>query len=93
MVSWRYTRGSRSLAVTLGAAAAAAGDTETITTPPDDDDQDIPQEVSDNRQLSVVTVAYDCYNPFCAYLSAFSFILLLTMYCFICFLFQHRYNV
>lgn len=46
LATWRYTRGSRSLAVTLG-GAAAAGDTEVIvTSPPDDDDQDIPQEVS-----------------------------------------------
>lgn len=44
VASWRYTRGSRSLAVTLG-GIAAAGDIEPITSPPDDDDQDIPQEV------------------------------------------------
>lgn len=50
VASWRYTRGSRSLAVTLG-GAAAAGDTEVITSPPDDDDQDIPQEVEDVVEL------------------------------------------
>ncbi|XP_045447141.1 tubulin-specific chaperone D [Melitaea cinxia] len=51
VASWRYTRGSRSLAITLGSSTAAAGDTEPMTTPPDDDDQDIPQEVEDVVEL------------------------------------------
>ncbi|XP_064071358.1 tubulin-specific chaperone D [Vanessa tameamea] len=51
VASWRYTRGSRSLTVTLGGSTAAAGDTEPMTTPPDDDDQDIPQEVEDVVEL------------------------------------------
>lgn len=50
MASWRYTRGSRSLAVTLG-GVAAAGDTEPMNSPPDDDDQDIPQEVCANINI------------------------------------------
>ncbi|CAG9559959.1 unnamed protein product [Danaus chrysippus] len=49
VASWRYTRGARSLAVTLG--AAAAGDNEPMTVDPDDDDQDIPQEVEDVVEL------------------------------------------
>lgn len=59
VAAWRYTRGSRSLAVTLG-GAAAAGDTETITTPPDDDDdQDIPQEVEDVVELLLCSLSDD----------------------------------
>ncbi|XP_063533150.1 tubulin-specific chaperone D [Cydia strobilella] len=50
VASWRYTRGSRSLVVTLGAAAAAAGDTEPLPIP-EDDDEDIPQEVEDMVEL------------------------------------------
>ncbi|CAH0702962.1 unnamed protein product [Spodoptera exigua] len=59
VVSWRYTRGSRSLAVTLGGGAAAAGDTEPITSPPDDDDQDIPQEVEDVVELLLCSLRDD----------------------------------
>lgn len=58
VVSWRYTRGSRSLAVTLG-GVAAAGDTEPITSPPDDDDQDIPQEVEDVVELLLCSLRDD----------------------------------
>ncbi|XP_022825239.1 tubulin-specific chaperone D [Spodoptera litura] len=59
VVSWRYTRGSRSLAVTLGGGVAAAGDTEPITSPPDDDDQDIPQEVEDVVELLLCSLRDD----------------------------------
>ncbi|CAH0407276.1 unnamed protein product [Chilo suppressalis] len=58
VVSWRYTRGSRSLAVTLG-GVAAAGDTEPITAPLDDDDQDIPQEVEDVVELLLCSLRDD----------------------------------
>ncbi|CAG4914997.1 unnamed protein product [Colias eurytheme] len=58
VAAWRYTRGSRSLAVTLG-GVAAAGDTEPVTSPPDDDDQDIPQEVEDVVELLLVTLRDD----------------------------------
>ncbi|KAJ0178796.1 hypothetical protein K1T71_005571 [Dendrolimus kikuchii] len=59
IATWRYTRGSRSLAVTLG-GAAAAGDTEVvITSPPDDDDQDIPQEVEDVVELLLCSLRDD----------------------------------
>ncbi|XP_063824172.1 tubulin-specific chaperone D [Ostrinia nubilalis] len=58
VASWRYTRGSRSLAVTLG-GVAAAGDTEPITAPPDDDDQDIPQEVEDVVELLLCSLRDD----------------------------------
>ncbi|CAH2071317.1 unnamed protein product, partial [Iphiclides podalirius] len=58
VASWRYTRGSRSLAVTLG-GVAAAGDTEPITSPPDEDDQDIPQEVEDVVELLLCSLRDD----------------------------------
>ncbi|CAD0197479.1 unnamed protein product [Chrysodeixis includens] len=59
VVSWRYTRGSRSLAVTLG-GVAAAGDTEpSATAPPDDDDHDIPQEVEDVVELLLCSLRDD----------------------------------
>ncbi|KAL0832793.1 hypothetical protein ABMA28_000957 [Loxostege sticticalis] len=58
VASWRYTRGSRSLAVTLG-GVAAAGDTEPMTAPPDDDDQDIPQEVEDVVELLLCSLRDD----------------------------------
>ncbi|KAG6450914.1 hypothetical protein O3G_MSEX006834 [Manduca sexta] len=58
VAAWRYTRGSRSLAVTLG-GVAAAGDTEPITSPPDDDDQDIPQEVEDVVELLLCSLRDD----------------------------------
>ncbi|XP_013138702.1 PREDICTED: tubulin-specific chaperone D [Papilio polytes] len=50
VASFRYTQGSRSLAVTLG-GVAAAGDTEPVAAPPDDEDQDIPQEVEEVVEL------------------------------------------
>ncbi|XP_046963089.1 tubulin-specific chaperone D [Vanessa cardui] len=59
VASWRYTRGSRSLTVTLGGSTAAAGDTEPMTTPPDDDDQDIPQEVEDVVELLLCSLRDD----------------------------------
>ncbi|XP_073943148.1 tubulin folding cofactor D [Choristoneura fumiferana] len=59
VASWRYTRGSRSLAVTLGGAAAAAGDTEPIASPPEDDDHDIPQEVEDVVELLLCALRDD----------------------------------
>ncbi|CAH2247306.1 jg15470 [Pararge aegeria aegeria] len=60
VASWRYTRGSRSLSVTLGGGtAAAAGDTEPLTSPPDDDDQDIPQEVEDVVELLLCSLRDD----------------------------------
>ncbi|CAB3237102.1 unnamed protein product [Arctia plantaginis] len=58
VASWRYTRGSRSLAVTLG-GVAASGDTEPINSPPDDDDQDIPQEVEDVVELLLCSLRDD----------------------------------
>ncbi|CAK1546044.1 unnamed protein product [Leptosia nina] len=58
VAAWRYTRGSRSLAVTLG-GVAAAGDTEPITSLPDDDDQDIPQEVEDVVELLLCSLRDD----------------------------------
>ncbi|CAG4992849.1 unnamed protein product [Parnassius apollo] len=58
VASWRYTRGSRSLAVTLG-GVAAAGDTEPMTSPPDDDDEDIPQEVEDVVELLLCSLRDD----------------------------------
>lgn len=58
VASWRYTRGSRSLAVTLG-GVAAAGDTEPITSPPEDDDQDIPQEVEEVVELLLCSLRDD----------------------------------
>ncbi|XP_068630988.1 tubulin-specific chaperone D [Battus philenor] len=59
VASWRYTRGSRSLAVTLG-GVAAAGDTEQpIASQPDDDDQDIPQEVEDVIELLLCSLRDD----------------------------------
>ncbi|XP_052740499.1 tubulin-specific chaperone D [Bicyclus anynana] len=59
VASWRYTRGSRSLAVTLGGSSAAAGDTEPLAAPPDDDDQDIPQEVEDVVELLLCSLRDD----------------------------------
>lgn len=58
VVSWRYTRGSRSLAMTLG-GVVAAGDTESVVSPPDDDDQDIPQEVEDVVELLLCSLRDD----------------------------------
>ncbi|XP_049869882.1 tubulin-specific chaperone D [Pectinophora gossypiella] len=58
VASWRYTRGSRSLAVTLG-AMPAAGDNEPATSPPDDDDQDIPQEVEEVVELLLCSLRDD----------------------------------
>ncbi|GBP53509.1 Tubulin-specific chaperone D [Eumeta japonica] len=49
VAAWRYTQGSRSLTMTLG--AVAAGDPNPVTAPPEDDDQDIPQEVEDVVEL------------------------------------------
>ncbi|XP_013190254.2 tubulin-specific chaperone D [Amyelois transitella] len=59
VASWRYTRGSRSLAVTLGGAQAAAGDREPIISPPVDDDEDIPQEVEDVVELLLCSLRDD----------------------------------
>ncbi|XP_041970319.1 tubulin-specific chaperone D isoform X1 [Aricia agestis] len=58
VATWRYTRGSRSLAVTLS-GGAAAGDTEPIISPADDDDQDIPQEVEDVVELLLCSLRDD----------------------------------
>ncbi|KAJ2952117.1 hypothetical protein O0L34_g4387 [Tuta absoluta] len=60
VASWRYTRGSRSLAVTLG-SVTAAGDTEPLkdATMPDDDYQDIPQEVEDVVELLLCSLRDD----------------------------------
>ncbi|KAM3967151.1 tubulin folding cofactor D [Aphomia sociella] len=58
VASWRYTQGSRSLAVTLG-GVPAAGDTELITSPPVDDDEDIPQEVEDVVELLLCSLRDD----------------------------------
>ncbi|XP_045513668.1 tubulin-specific chaperone D [Pieris brassicae] len=58
VAAWRYTRGSRSLAMTLG-GVAAAGDTEPTTSPPDEDDQDIPQEVEDVVELLLCSLRDD----------------------------------
>ncbi|XP_059046099.1 tubulin-specific chaperone D [Achroia grisella] len=58
VASWRYTRGSRSLAVTLG-GVPAAGDTEPVTSPPVDDDEDIPQEVEDVVELLLCSLRDD----------------------------------
>ncbi|XP_013165027.1 PREDICTED: tubulin-specific chaperone D [Papilio xuthus] len=58
VASFRYTQGSRSLAVTLG-GVAAAGDTEPVTAPPDDDDQDIPQEVEEVVELLLCSLRDD----------------------------------
>ncbi|XP_072939375.1 tubulin-specific chaperone D [Epargyreus clarus] len=59
VATWRYTRGSRSLAATLG-GTAAAGDTEpAVTCLPDDDDQDIPQEVEDVVELLLCSLRDD----------------------------------
>ncbi|KAI5644463.1 tubulin-specific chaperone D [Phthorimaea operculella] len=61
VASWRYTRGSRSLAVTLGSVTAASGDTEPLASGamPEDDDQDIPQEVEDVVELLLCSLRDD----------------------------------
>ncbi|XP_053604149.1 tubulin-specific chaperone D isoform X2 [Plodia interpunctella] len=57
VASWRYTRGSRSLAVTLG-GAQAAGDTEPALASVHTD-EDIPQEVEDVVELLLCSLRDD----------------------------------